>query len=85
MQSLNRYGRKLRFYHNKKNTNAFYKHSDLEREKIENAVEYSLEDGRIILTAKEYIHTVELEDEAIFEDNGFSMLKGEKGQCLYVI
>lgn len=57
---------------------AFYKHGDLEIEKLENAVEYRIENDEIILTAKEYIHAVELEGEAIFEDNGFSMLKGER-------
>ena len=57
---------------------AFYKHGDLEIEKVENAVEYSVEDGMVVLTAKEYIHAVELEGEAIFVDNGFSMLKGER-------
>lgn len=57
---------------------AFYKHGDLEIEKVENAVEYCVENGEVILTAKEYVHAVELEGEAIFEDNGFSMLKGEK-------
>jgi len=56
---------------------AFYKHGDLEIEKVENAVEYSVENDTIILTAKEYVHAVELESEAIFEDNAFSMLQGE--------
>ena len=57
---------------------AFYKHGDLAIEKIENAVEYCVENDKVILTAKEYVHAVELEGEAIFEDNGFSMLKGER-------
>ena len=56
---------------------AFYRHGDLEIEKVENAVEYRVENGKIILTANQYVHAVELEGEAIFEDNGFSMLKGE--------
>ena len=49
----------------------------LEIEKVENAVEYRVENGKVILTANQYVHAVELEGEAIFEDNGFSMLKGE--------
>ena len=56
---------------------AFYRHGDLEIEKVENAVEYRVENGKIILKANQYVHAVELEGEAIFEDNGFSMLKGE--------
>lgn len=56
---------------------AFYKHGGLKIEKVENAVEYCVKDGKVILTAKEYVHAVELEGEAIFEDNGFSLLKGE--------
>ena len=56
---------------------AFYRHGDLEIEKVENAVEYRVENGKVILTANQYVHAVELEGEAIFEDNGFSMLKGE--------
>ena len=50
----------------------------MELEKVENAVEYSVEDGKVVLIAKEYVHAVELEGEAIFEDNGFSMLKYER-------
>lgn len=57
---------------------AFYKSGELELEKVENAVEYSVEDGKVILIAKEYVHAVVLEGEAIFEDNGFSMLKAER-------
>ena len=57
---------------------AFYKKGGLEICPIQNAVEYMVEDGKITLIAKEYVHAVELEGEAIFEDNGFIMLKGEK-------
>lgn len=57
---------------------AFYKRGDLQLENIENAVEFTVENGRVILTAKDYVQAVELEGEAIFEDNGFSMLQGEK-------
>ena len=32
----------------------------------------------VTLLAHEYAHAVELEGEAVFEENGFSMLKGEK-------
>jgi hypothetical protein len=57
---------------------AFYKKGGLKIEKAEKAVEYSVENGKVILIAKEYVHAVVLEGEAIFEDNGFSMLKAER-------
>jgi beta-mannosidase len=57
---------------------AFYKHEDLNLQKVENSVEYSVENGQVVLVAKAYVHAVVLEGEAIFEDNGFSMLAGEK-------
>ena len=57
---------------------AFYKHGDLAMEKIENAISLCIENGRVILQAHAYVHAVELEGEAIFEENGFSMLAGER-------
>ena len=57
---------------------AFYKHGDLRIEPCESGMECSLENGAVTLIAKEYLHAVELEGEAIFEENGFSMLAGEK-------
>lgn len=62
---------------------AFYKHGDLNLQKIENAVEHSAENGQVILFAKTYVHAVVLEGEAIFEENGFSMLAGEKKVVSY--
>ena len=35
---------------------AFYKHGDLKIKKIENTVDYRIENGKIILTAKDYVH-----------------------------
>ena len=57
---------------------AFYKHGDLEIEPCEGGIECFAENGTVTLVAKEYLHAVELEGEAIFEENGFSMLAGEK-------
>jgi beta-mannosidase len=57
---------------------AFYKHGGLRLKKIDGEIECSVEEGKVVLTAKQYVHTVVLEGEAIFEDNGFSMLKGER-------
>ena len=57
---------------------SFYNHGDLQLDKIGNAIEYSVEDGRVTLVAKKYVHSIELEGEAIFEENGFGMLKGER-------
>ncbi len=58
---------------------AFYKAGDLRIEKCgEGAIEYSAMDGCVTLLAREYLQAVELEGEAIFEENGFSMLAGER-------
>lgn len=57
---------------------AFYKHGDLNLQKIENAVAYSVENGQVVLLAKTYVHAVILKGEAIFDSNGFNMLAGEK-------
>ena len=57
---------------------AFYKHGDLQIEPCEGGIECYAENGAVTLVAKEYLHAVELEGEAIFEENGFSMLAGER-------
>ncbi len=56
---------------------AFYKHGDLSIAPIEDALDLYIENGEIVLTARDYIHATELEGEAVFSDNGFSMKKGE--------
>ncbi|MBO7344409.1 MAG: hypothetical protein J6U92_00525, partial [Clostridia bacterium] len=64
---------------------AFYKHGDLHISKFENAVDYCVDKANktVTLTAKTYVHAVELEGEAVFSDNGFSMLKGETRKVAY--
>lgn len=57
---------------------AFYKHGDLPITAVENAVDWYESNGEIVLTAHDYVHAVELEGEAVFADNGFSMKKGEQ-------
>ena len=57
---------------------SFYKHGNLQLVKCENAIEYSIEGEQITLVARKYVHAIELEGEAIFEENGFLMLKGER-------
>jgi hypothetical protein len=56
---------------------AFYKHGDLNIVPAEGAVDMYADDGEVVLSARDYVHAVELCGEAVFSDNGFSMKKGE--------
>ena len=62
---------------------AFYKHGSLEIKKVTNAVDLCVQDGKVFLSANKYVHAVELEGEAIFEENGFIMLEGEKKEVAF--
>ncbi len=57
---------------------AFYKHGDLYIAPVENVIDRHMDGEEIVLTAHDYIHAIELEGEAVFTDNGFSMKKGEQ-------
>lgn len=64
----------------------FYKNGALEISPCEDRLEFTIgKDGSVKLRAKAYIHAVELEGEAVFEDNYFSMLAGEEREIKYSI
>ncbi|MBQ3046797.1 MAG: hypothetical protein IJD54_01990 [Clostridia bacterium] len=64
---------------------AFYKFGDLKIVPISNAITYQVDriNKTIILEAKAYVHVVDIDGDAVFSDNGFSMLAGETRKINY--
>lgn len=57
---------------------AFYKSGTLDMYRCDERIEYiKIEDSSVTIKAKEYIHTVKLSADAVFEENWFSMMPGE--------